>query len=313
MPTGEILVGFFLFCARRERVRNGAEGRAGVREAAHGGGEKRLKSIPLLLTTNFPLLKTTRQSALRLSRGFGIIHQNMEERLQNVLSHAGVASRRKAAEIIAEGRVTVDGVVIKEAGARVDPAAVKIAVDGRPLAAPEPKRTVMLYKPVGVLSSTSDPFGGKTVAELVNTPERLVPVGRLDKDSEGMLLMSNDGDLTLRLTHPRYEHEKTYIVRAAGRWSEDKLRVLMGPVKMPDGYVTRPVPVKVLEGPVNNVTTLEFRLREGRKRQIRYMCSAAHLVVVSLKRVAVGRLALDPALAPGEWRDLTPEELELLK
>ena len=237
----------------------------------------------------------------------------MEERLQNVLSHAGVASRRRAAEIIAEGRVTVDGVVIKEAGARVDPAAVKIAVDGRPLAAPEPKRTVMLYKPVGVLSSTSDPFGGKTVAELVTTPERLVPVGRLDKDSEGMLLMSNDGDLTIRLTHPRYEHEKTYIVRAAGRWSEDKLRVLRGPVKMPDGYVTRPVPVKVLAGPVNNVTTLEFRLREGRKRQIRYMCSAAHLVVVSLKRVAVGRLALDPALDPGEWRDLTPEELELLK
>ena len=106
----------------------------------------------------------------------------MEERLQNVLSHAGVASRRRAAEIIAEGRVTVDGVVIKEAGARVDPAAVKIAVDGRPLAAPEPKRTVMLYKPVGVLSSTSDPFGGKTVAELVTTPGRLGPVGRLDKD-----------------------------------------------------------------------------------------------------------------------------------
>ena len=227
----------------------------------------------------------------------------MEERLQNVLSHAGVASRRKAAEIIAAGRVTVDGVVVKEPGERVDPATAKISVDGKPLSAAEPKRTVMLYKPVGVLSSTSDPFGGKTVAELVTTPERLVPVGRL----------SNDGDLTLRLTHPRYEHEKTYIVRAAGRWSEEKLRVLRGPVKMPDGYVTRPVPVKVLSGPENNVTTLEFRLREGRKRQIRYMCSAAHLVVVSLKRVAVGRLALDPALAPGEWRDLTPEELELLK
>ena len=237
----------------------------------------------------------------------------MEERLQNVLSHAGVASRRKSAELIAAGRVTVDGVVVKEPGERVDPATAKISVDGKTLAAAEAKRTVMLYKPVGVLSSTSDPFGGKTVAELVTTPERLVPVGRLDKDSEGMLLMSNDGDLTLRLTHPRYEHEKTYIVRAAGRWSEEKLRVLRGPVKMPDGYVTRPVPVKVLSGPENNVTTLEFRLREGRKRQIRYMCSAAHLVVISLKRVAVGRLVLDPALAPGEWRDLTPEELELLK
>ena len=237
----------------------------------------------------------------------------MEERLQNILSHAGVASRRKAAEIVAEGRVTVDGVVVKEAGARFDPAAVRIAVDGRPLAAPEKTRTVMLYKPIGVLSSTSDPFGGETVSNIVRTPERLVPVGRLDKDSEGLLLMSNDGDLVLRLTHPRFEHEKTYVVRAAGRWSDENLKVLRGPVKMPDGYVTRPVPVKVLSGPVNNVTTLEFRLREGRKRQIRYMCSAAHLVVVSLRRVAVGRLALDPALKPGEWRDLTDDELEMLK
>ena len=103
----------------------------------------------------------------------------MEERLQNVLSHAGVASRRRAAELIAAGRVTVDGVVVKEPGERVNPATAKISVDGKPLSAAEPKRTVMLYKPVGVLSSTSDPFGGKTVAELVATPERLVPVGRL--------------------------------------------------------------------------------------------------------------------------------------
>ena len=130
----------------------------------------------------------------------------MEERLQNILNHAGVASRRKAAEIVSAGRVTVDGVVVKEPGARVDPASAKITVDGRPIAAPEAKRTVMLYKPVGVLSSTSDPFGGETVADIVKTPERLVPVGRLDKDSEGLLLMSNDGDLALRLTHPRYEH-----------------------------------------------------------------------------------------------------------
>ncbi|MBR1921871.1 MAG: rRNA pseudouridine synthase [Kiritimatiellae bacterium] len=235
----------------------------------------------------------------------------MEERLQNILSHAGVASRRKAAEIIAEGRVTVDGLVVREAGARVGPSA-EVAVDGRRLSAAEAKRTIMLNKPAGVLSSMADPFGAQTVADLVKTPERLVPVGRLDKDSEGLLLMSNDGDLVLKLTHPRYEHEKTYVVRAAGRWSEEKLRVLRGPVKMPDGYVVRPVPVAVLAGPENNVTTLEFRLREGRKRQIRYMCSAAHLVVVSLRRVAVGALRLDHALKPGEWRDLTPDELRLL-
>ncbi len=234
------------------------------------------------------------------------------ERLQNVLSHAGVASRRHAAEIIAAGRVTVDGRVVCEPGARVDPAA-KIAVDGRPLAAPARLRTVMLYKPVGVLSSMSDPFGGRTVADLVRVPERLVPVGRLDKESEGLLLMSNDGDLTLRLTHPRYEHEKRYVVKVAGRWSEEKLRTLRGPVRMPDGYVTRPVPVQVLRGPEQNVTLLEFRLHEGRKRQIRYMCSAAHLVVLSLKRVAVGGLQLDERLRPGEWRDLDARELALLE
>lgn len=236
-----------------------------------------------------------------------------EERLQNILSRAGVASRRHAADLIAEGRVTVDGVIVREAGARFDAAAVAVAVDGEPLADAEAKRTVMLYKPAGVLSSLGDPFGGRTVADLVrDIPERVVPVGRLDKDSEGLLLMSNDGALTLRLTHPRFEHEKTYVVRAAGRWSEEKLRILRGPVTMPDGYVTRPAPVTVLKPSVNNVTTLEFRLREGRKRQIRYMCSAAHLVVLSLKRVAVGGLRLPPEMQPGEWRDLTPEELARL-
>ena len=233
----------------------------------------------------------------------------VEERLQNILSHAGVASRRHAADLIAAGRVTVDGLVVREAGARYDAAAVAIAVDGEPVAAAEGKRTIMLYKPVGVLSSMSDPFGGKTVADLVRgIPERVVPVGRLDKDSEGLLLMSNDGELTFKLTHPRYEHEKTYVVEVAGRWSEEKLRILRGPVMMPDGYVIRPVPVAVLKEPVNNVTTLEFGLHEGRKRQIRYMCSAAHLVVVKLKRVAVGGMRLPDDLQPGEWRDLSAEE-----
>ena len=124
--------------------------------------------------------------------------------------------------------------------------------------------------------------------------------------------MSNDGALTLRLTHPRYGHVKRYIVRAAGRWNGEKLKTLRGPVEMPDGYVTRPVPVEVLRAAENNVTTLEFRLGEGRKRQIRYMCSAAHLVVLSLKRVEENGLELDPSLKPGEWRDLTPEELRKL-
>ena len=240
----------------------------------------------------------------------------MEERLQNILARRGVASRRHSAVIIAEGRVTVDGIVCTEPGARFDPSRTTIRVDGRQLASSvEKPRTIMMYKPVGVLSSASDPFGGETVVNIIKgqIQERLVPVGRLDKDSEGLILLSNDGDLALKLTHPRYEHEKTYIVRVAGRWSEDKLDVLRGPVEMPDGYVTRPVPVEVLRKQENNVHLLLFKLKEGRKRQIRYMCSAAHLVVLSLKRVQIAKLRLDDTLKPGEWRDLTDAELACLK
>ena len=239
----------------------------------------------------------------------------MEERLQNILSHRGVASRRGAAAMIEEGRVTVDGAVVREPGARFDPASAEIAGDGTPLgAAAEKTRTIMMYKPAGVLSTVSDPFGGKTVLDLVRgqVRERLVPVGRLDKDSEGLLLLSNDGDLTYRLTHPRFEHEKTYIVRAAGRWSEEKLATLRSDVEMPDGYHIRPVPVEVVRIGRDNVHVLCFKLREGRKRQIRYMCSAAHLVVLSLKRVAIGGLRLPEDLQPGAWRDLAPAERNLL-
>ena len=234
------------------------------------------------------------------------------EILQNILAHAGVASRRKSAEIIAEGRVTVDGVVVVEPGLKLDPSAVSIKIDGRLLESQEKKRTVVLYKPVGVLSTMSDPFGGKTVTSFVNVPERLVPVGRLDKDSEGLLLMSNDGDLVNRLTHPRYEHRKTYIVKVAGRWSEDKLELLRSPITLDDGYTIRPVPVKVIRQWDNNTRLLEFVLTEGRKRQIRKMCSAAHLVVLSLKRVAVGSFFLPKDLAPGSWRDLSQDEIEKL-
>ena len=233
------------------------------------------------------------------------------ERLQNILAHAGVASRRKSAEIIAEGRVTVDGIVVREPGQKFDET-VAIKVDGRRLEPVERKRTIVLCKPVGVLSTLSDPFGGRTVADLVRTPERLVPVGRLDKDSEGLLLMSNDGDLVNRLTHPRYEHKKTYLVKVAGRWTAEKLATLRSPLTLDDGYTIRPVPVEVVREESPTVRLLKFVLGEGRKRQIRKMCSAAHLVVLELKRVAVGRFALPPELKPGDWRDLTPDEVAQL-
>lgn len=232
-----------------------------------------------------------------------------EERLQNILAHAGVASRRKSAEIIAEGRVTVDGVVTREPGVKFDPAAVEIKVDGAKIAFRAKTRTIVLYKPAGVLSTMSDPFGGRTVADLVDVPQRLVPVGRLDKESEGLLLMSDDGDLINRLTHPRFEHKKTYLVNVAGRWSEEKLALLRSPITLDDGYTIRPVPVRVVRERENNTRILEFVLGEGRKRQIRKMCSAAHLVVLSLKRVAVGAFSLPRDLEPGQWRDLTEDEI----
>lgn len=237
----------------------------------------------------------------------------MLERLQNILSHAGVASRRHSAEIIESGRVKVDGVIVTQPGERFDPELVKITVDGKVISSAEKTRTIMMYKPMGVLSSMSDPFGGTTVADVLRgqISERLVPVGRLDKDSEGLLLMSNDGDLTLRLTHPRYEHEKIYMVRAAGRWSDDKLETLRSSLVI-NGYKIRPCRVDLLRVGRDNVHLLKFHLREGRKRQIRYMCSAAHLVVVNLKRVQIGELRLDESLKPGEWRDLTPAELVML-
>ena len=235
-------------------------------------------------------------------------NENAGERLQNILAHAGVASRRGAATLIASGAVTVDGLVVKEPGARFG-ADAEIRVNGRPLVAAEKKRTIVLNKPVGVLSTMSDPFGGRTVAELVKTPERLVPVGRLDKDSEGLLLMSNDGDLVNRLTHPRFEHRKVYLVKVAGRWSADKLATLRSPLTLDDGYTIRPVPVEEVRDLGANVRLLKFTLKEGRKRQIRKMCSAAHLVVLSLRRVAVGAFELPPDLEPGAWRDLTDAEI----
>ena len=242
------------------------------------------------------------------------------ERLQNILAHAGVASRRGAAALIESGVVTVDGIVVKEPGARFEIGSLGsegsgpvIRVNGKTITTEEKHRTIVLYKPVGVLSTMSDPFGGKTVAELVRTPERLVPIGRLDKDSEGLLLMSNDGTLVNELTHPRFNHTKTYLVKVAGRWSAEKLKTLRSPLTLDDGYTIRPVPVEVVQEWENNTRLLKFVLSEGRKRQIRKMCSAAHLVVLTLKRGKVGNFELPSDLQPGEWRDLTDAELKLLR
>lgn len=235
------------------------------------------------------------------------------ERLQNVLSHRGIASRRHAADMIALGEVSVNGRIVYEPGLRVDPRKDTIRVRGALLPQEtEQLRTILLYKPRGLICS-ADNSRGETVCDLMAKifPERLVPVGRLDKESEGLLLMSNDGELTHRMTHPRYGHTKTYIAHVAGYLDDDKVATLRSRLEI-DGYVIQPVEVEVLRVGRDNTHKIAFTLNEGRNRQIRKMCSLAHLVVLSLTRVRIGPFKIR-TMQPGDWRELSDQEVRVLK
>ena len=225
-------------------------------------------------------------------------------RLQKFLSERGVASRRHAAKLIEQGFVTVNGDRVTEPGRRVDPTRDTVLFRGRALPqSKEATRTILLYKPRGYVCSTR---GQKspTVYDLIeDVPERLVPAGRLDKDSEGLLLMSNDGDLVNRLTHPRHGHAKTYHVTVAGTVDACALKKLRSRLVI-DGYRIRPAKVRILKlSSGSGYALLEFVLKEGRNRQVRKMCSAAGLRVHRLLRVAIGSITA-AGLRAGEWRDL---------
>ncbi|MBL7076471.1 MAG: rRNA pseudouridine synthase [Kiritimatiellae bacterium] len=222
-------------------------------------------------------------------------------RLQKVLAERGVASRRGSAEIVAAGRVTVNGAIVTEAGLRVDPLQDCIMVDGAPLPVErEGKRTILLYKPRGYICSRSAK-DGKTVYELLKgVSERIVPVGRLDKDSEGLLLLSNDGDLVERFTHPRFEQEKVYRVTVSGSLAPEVLSELESPIEI-EGYTTVPATITVLKREPRPV--LEFVLNEGRNRQVRRLCERSGLKVHRLVRTRIGSVSLS-GLKPGQWRDL---------
>jgi 23S rRNA pseudouridine2605 synthase len=228
-------------------------------------------------------------------------------RLGKYLAHAGVASRRHSEEIISAGRVRVDGRVVTDPARDVGDDS-EVTVDGAtviPLAAGD-RVLYAVHKPVGVLSTARDTHGRPTVVELVPSPLRLYPVGRLDADSSGLILLTNDGPLAHRLTHPSFGVPKTYVVTlAGGRVLAPALRRLRDGVLLEDGP-TLPAEVRVL-GP----RMLEITLREGRKRQVRRMCAAVGHRVDSLQRVGFGPLALG-ALAPGAARRLTPREVAAL-
>ncbi len=234
----------------------------------------------------------------------------MEERLQKILARAGLGSRRLSEQLIAAGRVTVNGEKA-ELGSKADPEKDRILVDGKPVTSAEEPVYVAVYKPRGVVSTVGGPDPRQHVRDLVPLEGHLFPVGRLDVDSEGLVLLTNDGEIANRLTHPRYEHEKEYRVLVASHPDQKQLEAWQRGVVLEDGYRTQPAVVRE-ESPYGKGSWLRVILKEGRKRQIREMGKQTGLPVVSIIRIRIGPIQLG-SLRAGEWRQLTPAEISSLK
>ncbi|GGK15366.1 ribosomal large subunit pseudouridine synthase B [Caldalkalibacillus thermarum] len=234
------------------------------------------------------------------------------ERLQKVLAHAGVASRRKAEKLIEDGRVKVNGQVVTQLGTLVDPAQDKIEVDGQTID-PEPKVYYLFYKPTGVITSVQDPQGRKVVMDFFkNIPQRIYPVGRLDRNTSGLLLLTNDGELAHRLMHPSFHVDKVYRVTVKGIPSDEKLSRLERGIRLKDGW-TAPAKVEWLHKDMaENKAVVRITIHEGRKRQVRRMFKAIGHPVLALHRERYAFLNLE-GLNEGEYRPLTPEEVRRLK
>ena len=228
------------------------------------------------------------------------------ERLQKILSQAGVASRRASERLMLEGRVTVNGVAVRELGTKADPAHDDIRVDGRRIRRQTRRRYLLLNKPRGYVTTRSDPQRRPTVIDLLaGVTEYVYPVGRLDFDSEGLLMLTNDGELAARLTHPRHGLARVYEARVGGVPDMGDVARLARGILI-DGRRTRPASVRM----VGN--TLTITVREGRNRQVRKMCEAIGHPVTRLTRVAIGPIR-DPRLKVGQWRELTAEEVRRLR
>jgi pseudouridine synthase len=234
-------------------------------------------------------------------------------RLQKILSAAGVASRRASEQMILEGRVMVNGETVRELGAKADPEKDSIKVDGRRIKTEVASRYIALYKPKGYVTTRKDPEGRRTVMDLIDDGGYIYPVGRLDYDTEGLLLMTSDGDLAARLMHPRHEVDKEYEVIVMGTPDARAIEKLKKGVYI-EGGRTSPAHVHVgttVKGH-KPTTLLMITIREGRNRQIRKMCSAVGLPVRDLRRIRMGPITLG-RLKPGQWRDLSPGEVKRLK
>lgn len=236
----------------------------------------------------------------------------MPERLQKILAQAGYGSRRACEDFITAGRVRVNG-QIASLGQKADPAVDKITVDGKPIAAAETLTYIALYKPRMMLSTVENERGDErqNVRDLVDVPQHVHPVGRLDFESEGLVLMTNDGDLTNKLTHPKFGHQKEYRVLLARRPDHEQLEAWKRGVVLEDGYKTAPVEVR-FENTQGKGAWVRVLMGEGRKRQIRETCKQLGLPVVRIIRIRIGSLRLGN-LKPRQWRYLTRQEIDELK
>lgn len=232
-----------------------------------------------------------------------------EERLQKLLAQAGYGSRRACEEYLLERRVIVNGKIV-ELGAKADPARDVIKVDGKRVRFEAQKIYIALNKPVGVVTTNADEFGRQTVRDLIDLEGHLFPVGRLDADSEGLVLLTNDGDLAHALTHPRYEHEKEYRVLVEGQPDDNTLKAWRRGVLL-EGQMTAPAKVEVIDSE-RNQTWLRVIMHEGRKRQIREVAGTLGYRVKYLQRVRLGPLRLTN-LKVGQWRHLSPSEVKQLQ
>ena len=231
------------------------------------------------------------------------------ERLQKVMARRGVASRRECEELILAGRVTVNGETVRELGTKVN-TGDSITVDGKKLEEENARIYILLNKPKGYVTTVKDPEGRRTVMDLVSgVKDRIYPVGRLDYDTEGLLLLTNDGEMGFALTHPSHKVDKTYIAKVWGMPSREALEALGRGVKLEDG-MTAPAQVKLLSR--GRQSQVELIIHQGKKRQVRRMLQAVGHPVISLRRVRFGPLTLD-GLAPGSYRHLTHKEITALR
>jgi 23S rRNA pseudouridine2605 synthase len=232
----------------------------------------------------------------------------MEERLQKILAKAGISSRRKAEELIQQGMVSIDGKIVTDMGIKLDPQHHQITVNGKTVATPEQKVYFLLNKPAGYVTTVNDPQNRPIVTSLLkDVQQRVFPVGRLDLNTEGALLLTNDGDLANRILHPRNEVTKTYVAEVSGHPSSKDISLLEKGIEI-EGKKTWPARIKLLDR-TKNASKYQLTIHEGRKRQIRKMFTAIGFPVITLKRIAYGRLKLEN-LKTGQYRPLSQKDIQ---